>query len=85
VLEAMSVGCPVITSNVSSIPEIANSQNSFIVNSESVSEISDAMYEILMDKGRAQEKVEQAKIDSQKFSWNKFTQKVLEEVSTIKK
>lgn len=85
VLEAMSIGCPVITSSNSSIPEVANSQDAFIVDPENIEEISEAIFEVLSNEELVSEKVNQAKIDSQKFSWEKFTEKFLEEISNIKK
>lgn len=77
VLEALSCGCPVITSNLSSLPEVGG-EAAIYVNPKSITEISRAMTEIqklnLREKSLAQ---------ARKFSWEKTaraTLKVYQEV-----
>lgn len=71
VLEAMSCGCPVITSNVSSLPEVGG-EAAIYVNPLSVAEITQAMVSVpklnLTEKSLAQAK---------KFSWDKTAKETL--------
>lgn len=79
VLEAMNCETPVITSNVSSLPEVAGDA-ALLVSPESVEEIAEAMrqiwedrhlYHTLVDKGREQRK---------KFSWSKAAEVVYQAI-----
>lgn len=69
-LEAMACGCPVITSNVSSLPEVVG-DSGILVNPDNVEEISSAIYKIIDDeefkKKLSYQGIERAK----KFSWEK--------------
>ncbi|MDR4509746.1 MAG: glycosyltransferase family 4 protein [Candidatus Brocadiaceae bacterium] len=51
ILEAMACGCPVITSHVSSMPEVAG-RAAILVNPENIGEISQAVHGLLRDKER---------------------------------
>jgi len=76
VLEAMACGCPVISSNVSALPEITGSA-AFLVNPYSPEEIAYAMEKVLVDRKKRNEMrkagIEQAK----KFSWEKTAEKMI--------
>lgn len=83
VLEAMKYGCPVITSNVSSLPE-AGGNAALYVNPEDVSDIKEKMEKILSDKKLRDEMIKKGYEHVKKFSWEKTareTLKVLEEIS----
>jgi glycosyltransferase involved in cell wall biosynthesis len=75
-LEAMACGAPVITSNVSSLPEVA-SDAALLVNPHNIDEISQAITRLLED--------EQLRVDLQKkgyqraeqYTWDKSAQKML--------
>jgi glycosyltransferase involved in cell wall biosynthesis len=75
-LEAMQSGCPVITSNVSSIPEVVNDA-AILVNPEKEEDIAQAMKKLLgspeMQSGLRKKGLKQA----EKFSWKKSAQKLL--------
>lgn len=77
VLEAQNCGCPVVTSNVSSIPEIVNIDNAILVNPESPEEIAGAMYNCLTSEGLRNKLVSEGKKNVIRFSWDKFTKDVL--------
>jgi len=51
VLEALGMNIPVISSNISSMPEIVGKECGILVNPESESEITDALNQIIMDDG----------------------------------
>ncbi len=74
VLEAMHYGCPVVASNVSSLPEIVG-EAGVLVDPENVDEITAGIQEAMKNKKElAKKSQEQAK----KFSWKKCSQETLE-------
>ena len=79
VLEAMTSRVPVVTSNISSIPEVINREAGYLINnSESVDEIKEAIKKALTDNPENRnQKIALAYQESQKFSWGKFTDEVL--------
>lgn len=86
ILEAMQNEVPVITSNVSSLPE-AGGDAALYVDPEKVDEITKAMKKILEDKELRKELIEKGKKQVTKFSWEKAgeeTLQVLQEVANSK-
>ena len=77
VLEAMSCGCPVITSNTSSLPEVTGKAG-LLVNPENVDEISEAIYKVISDSGLRDRLVKEGFSQVEKFSWQKTAEKTLE-------
>lgn len=77
VLEAFNCSCPVVTSNSSSIKEMANSNNAILVDPESVDSIAEGMKKGLIDEGLRNNIVRQAKRDAGEYDWNKFVNNVL--------
>jgi len=77
VIEAMACGTPVITSNRSSLPEVAG-KASILIDPRNVPEIIDALQKVLQDKKLhillSQKALKQAK----KFNWEKTAQITLE-------
>ncbi len=77
VAEAMACGCPVITSNVSSLPEVAGDAG-LLVDPESETEIAAAMERIIGD-GNVRERLRLAGIgQASRFSWERYAAVVLE-------
>jgi glycosyltransferase involved in cell wall biosynthesis len=76
VLEAMACGCPVITSNVSSLPEIAG-QAAFLVNPYDIRDICGAIARLLTDPRLRSELVTKGKERSEIFSWAKTAEETL--------
>jgi alpha-1,3-rhamnosyl/mannosyltransferase len=68
VLEAMSVGCPVLTSNVSSLPEIAGDA-ALLVDPTSVDEIGAAIERALTDAALRANLVARGLRRASTFSW----------------
>lgn len=86
VLEAMSYGCPVVTSNVSSLPEVGGDAV-FYINPESVEDIANGIKKVLTDTKLRKMLIEKGYKQAKKFSWEKTareTLKLLEEVANIK-
>jgi glycosyltransferase involved in cell wall biosynthesis len=73
VLEAMASGTPVITSNVSSLPEVAGAA-ALLVDPRSQEEISAAMLRLAGDGELWNSMREQGKIQASRFSWERTTQ-----------
>lgn len=70
-LEAMACGTPVITSNTSSMPEIAGSR-AILVNPESPEEICEEIIRLEQDEKHYQQQVEEGLKRAKDFSW-KYT------------
>jgi glycosyltransferase involved in cell wall biosynthesis len=69
IIEAMSCGVPVITSNVSSMPEAAGDA-ALLVNPNSVDEISSAMRNLVDEPTLRNVLIEQGSIQIKRFSWD---------------
>lgn len=83
VLEAMACGCPVITSNVSALPEIAGDAAVF-VNPYSIEEIAQTMEKVLTDT-ELREQLKNSGLKRVKiFSWVKGAKEVVEIYKTLK-
>jgi glycosyltransferase involved in cell wall biosynthesis len=68
ILEAMHCDTPVITSNVTSMPEVAG-EAALLVNPKAIDEIAKAMEEI-QDKVLAQRLIDAGRAQREKFSWD---------------
>jgi len=77
VLEAMACGCPVITSNISALPEVVGDA-AILVNPYSVEEISTAMEKVLTNKTLRLELAEKGLKRAREFSWEKNARETLE-------
>jgi glycosyltransferase involved in cell wall biosynthesis len=76
-VEAMACGTPVITSNISCLPEIAGDAG-ILVDPTSARAISEAMTQLLAADGFRHEKIDQGIRNAQRFSWNKTAEQVFE-------
>lgn len=75
ILEAQRAGCPVITTNYSSIPEVANN-SAILVDKINVNEFIDRI-EFLKNNDSFREKlIHDGLLNSRRFSWNKMYQEV---------
>lgn len=84
VVDAMSVGCPVIVSDISSLPEVVG-EAGLLVDPNSSDQIEQAIRTITSDKKLAAKKSKQAIQQAAKFSWEKMAKivlNVLEEVGS---
>ena len=70
IIEAMKCGTPVITSNVSSMPEICGNSG-LIVDPMNISEIANAMENIINNKELYQKLIQDGKKRSKMFDWEK--------------
>lgn len=77
ILEAMSLGTPVITSRISSIPEIAGDA-SLLIDPNNDGEIANALEKLWKDGNLRAELITKGKNQSAKFSWPKTAEQTLE-------
>lgn len=75
VLEAMASSCPVITSNISSLPEVAG-EAALLVNPFSVEEIAEAIESLALNEGLKSELVRRGLDRAQTFQWSHTAQGV---------
>ena len=81
-LEAMVHGTPVVTSNVSSLPEVVGNA-AVLVNPENVFEIMRALHRVLMDKPLRDRMKERGYQQAAKFSWETSVRRILEAYGQI--
>jgi len=74
-LEAMNCDVPVITSNVSSMPEVIGNAG-LLVNPNEVNEIEKAMLEIFQKEELRKKMIEKGKEQREKFNWDDSAEKV---------
>lgn len=85
VLEAMSIGTPVITSNLSSLPEIVTAKSGILIDPTKEAELIDAMQQILIDEGLRESLSINGHERAQDFNWKNCAQKTLEVYQSLKK
>jgi len=75
-LEAMAHGTPVVTSNVSSLPEVVGNA-AVLVNPENVFEIMRALHRVLMDQTLRHRMKERGYQQAARFSWETSVRRIL--------
>src|SRR3984893_10706397 len=76
-LEAMAHGTPVVTSNVSSLPEVVGNA-AVLVHPENVFEIMRALHRVLMDQPLREKMKERSYRQVKKFSWEKSVRRIMD-------
>jgi glycosyltransferase involved in cell wall biosynthesis len=76
-LEAMAHGTPVVTSNVSSLPEVVGNA-AVLVHPENVFEIMRALHRVLLDQPLREKMKQRSYRQAAKFSWEKSVRRILE-------
>ncbi|MEI6627522.1 MAG: glycosyltransferase family 1 protein, partial [bacterium] len=77
VLEAMSMGVPVITSNTSSLPEVTGKNGAVFIDPNQESSIVDALQRLLTDPGLAEELSVLGQNRARELSWEKCAEETL--------
>jgi len=77
VLEAMACGCPVITSNVSSLPEVAG-EAALLIDPHRIETIAAAMDSLLTNPILSQTLIQKGREQARKFTWEDTARKTLE-------
>ncbi len=82
ILEAMYCDVPVITSDVTSMPEVAGNA-AILVDPKSVDQIKDAMVSVYSDKNLRKELIHQGRLQRKKFSWDLTAQKLWKSIEHV--
>jgi glycosyltransferase involved in cell wall biosynthesis len=77
VLEAFKCGCPVVTSNVSAMPEFA-SDAAVLIDPHSVDSITEGIYKILSDKGLRERMRQKGIVRASGFTWQLTARRMLD-------
>jgi len=77
VLEAMSCGCPVITSNTSSLPEVAGDAG-ILIDPYNLDEMTGAMERLLSDEKLREELKVKGLKRAELFTWEETAKKTLQ-------
>jgi glycosyltransferase involved in cell wall biosynthesis len=75
-LEAMACGVPVITSNCTSVPEVAGDA-AILVDPSSEEAIGNALVRLLQDEPLRRQLIQRGKAQVRKFGWQETVQKTL--------
>ncbi|MEM9897505.1 MAG: glycosyltransferase family 1 protein, partial [Bacteroidota bacterium] len=82
VLEALNSDIPVITSNKTSLPEVAKDAG-LLVDPQNTSAIADAMSQLYRSESLRMELIEKGRIQRRKFSWDQTYSAVWSELSSL--
>jgi glycosyltransferase involved in cell wall biosynthesis len=77
VLEAMACGAPVLTSNCSSLPEVAG-QAALLVNPHDTAQMGEDLVRMITDADLRHQLIERGYRQIQQFSWDKAAEQVIE-------
>lgn len=75
-VEAMACGCPVITSNISAMPEVTGAA-AIHVDPHNIEAIADALVQLIDDQGAQSRLQELGLAKAREFSWVRFAQQTL--------
>ncbi len=84
ILEAMQCGTPIITSNITAMPEVAGNAG-ILVNPLDIDAISDAMKSLDNDASLRTERSKNGLIQAQKFSWEKTAHLLWDSIQKVLK
>jgi glycosyltransferase involved in cell wall biosynthesis len=69
----MTLGCPVVTANTASLPEVTG-DSAILINPDNPLEIAEAIYQVISDTSLRQQLIDKGKQQAEKFSWQKTAQ-----------
>ncbi len=82
VLEAMASGCPVLTSNISAMPEVAG-DCAFLVRPHSAESIADGIIQIIQNNDLRNKMINCGKQRAKKFSWERTARNLLNIIEKV--
>jgi glycosyltransferase involved in cell wall biosynthesis len=77
ILEAQSVGCPVVASNNSSIPEVVG-ESAILVKPESAMDIAENIFKLISDEKLKDDIIQKGLENVKRFSWEKCARQIAE-------
>jgi len=77
ILEAQSVGCPVVAANNSSIPEVAG-ESALLVDHQSVDNIAESIYKLISNETLKNAIINKGLKNVKRFSWEKCSKEIAE-------
>lgn len=83
-VEAMKCGCPIITSNRGSIPEVVG-ESALFVNPENINEIGDTINKVFLSTELKSSLSNKGLEQSKKFSWEKTAKETIQVYESIQK
>lgn len=82
ILEAQAAGCPVIASNVSSMPEVAG-KGAILIGPRNIEEICEALYKIISDNRFREDLIKKGYENIKRFSWQKCAKATLKVLTEL--
>lgn len=82
VLEAMTLDCPVITSNTSSIPEVTGNA-AILIDPNDYMQLAEAILQVISDSQLRQNLINKGKIRADLFSWERTAKETLKAYKSI--
>nr|WP_228021975.1 glycosyltransferase family 1 protein [Romeria gracilis] len=76
VLEAMTLGCPVVTSNTSSLPEVAGDA-ALLTSPKDAEELADCLERVICDRALRQTLIDRGKARAATYSWQRTAEATL--------
>jgi len=83
-IESMALGVPVITSNVSSMPEVAKDA-ALIVDPNNINEIAESMFEIIQNHNLRDSLIQKGKLRANDFNWDNSAEIIYKKLVEISK
>jgi glycosyltransferase involved in cell wall biosynthesis len=84
ILEAFNCGCPVLTSNITSMPELAG-EAAYLVDPYDEQQISEGILKLALDDRYSQELAGKGFARAKLFSWEKTAGAILEKLETLER
>lgn len=81
-LEAMKCGCPVVTSNISSLPEVVGDA-ALLINPNSAEDLANALHKLLSDPSLQEDLKAKGLDQHKKFSWETSARKLLAIINQV--
>jgi len=81
ILEAQAAGVPIVTSNVSALPEIAGS-GAILIDPRDIEEMTEAIYKIINNEGLGNDLIKKGFDNVKKFSWEKCAKETLQQLTS---
>jgi len=82
ILEAQSAGVPVVTSNISSMPEVSGN-GAILVDPNKTEEIADAVQKLISEEGYKNDIIKKGLENVKRFSWDKCAEEIAQLINDL--